>query len=66
MAAERGVHLFRGEVLFANLTTTEDEPPTTYEIDGLDYDVSSISGPHPRDDGTEAWIVQVARTRRWV
>jgi hypothetical protein len=63
---ERGVHLFRGGILFANLTTTAAHPDDSYIIDGVDYEVDSVAGPYPDGTGSEGWIVQVARTRRWV
>lgn len=55
----RGIHLFHGDILIANLTTTEAAPAETYLVDGVSYVVKSYTGPYLESDTGEGWDIQV-------
>jgi hypothetical protein len=55
----RGVHLFRDNILIANMMTTALTPEESYVIDGVTYAVTSYRGPYLQHNGHEGWDVQV-------
>ena len=57
----RGVHLFCDSILIAHFSTTDAAPETSYNVEGVTYDVTSFAGPFLQSDGAEGWDVQVVR-----
>jgi hypothetical protein len=57
-ATIRGVHLFDGSRLIANLVTTRDEPERAYDLDGQVWIVVEVRRIL-EDDGTEGFDLQV-------
>lgn len=55
----RRVHLFRGNFLLANLTTRAGMPEQIYEVDGVLYEVTSVSPLRLEHDISQGWDVQV-------